>query len=127
MVYFLHAPAMGCLTIPADATWFVRSKPKSLIDHRAELLEQRERSELDGFFIGKRGRRRPVVCLTMFDTNGNCPVFRSTTEAGRITKLAHQLIRRAAERGIRCGNHEWAYLEDLARAGRVDAVSLSND
>jgi hypothetical protein len=116
---------MGRLTIPADATWFVRSQPKSLIDHRAELLEQRERSEIDGFFIGKRGKRRPVVCLTMRDEVGNCRVFRSTTEAGRATKLAHQLIRRAAERGIRCGTHEWAYLEDLARAGRIRSVALS--
>lgn len=108
---------MGCMTVPADRIYFVRriDPPKTLDDHRVELAETRAGSLLDGFYVGKRGKRRPLVCLTMHDDSGRCPVFASSAEAHEVTGIADQLIRRAAEGKYSAGGHRFLYLDKLPR------------
>lgn len=102
---------------PADSCYYVRqsSAPKDVDDERLELAEARAGSLLDGFYVGKRGKRRPLVCLTMHDEQGKCPVFASSAEAHEVTGIADQLIRRAAEGKYSAGGHRWLYLDKLPR------------
>lgn len=63
---------------------------------------------------GRRGARRPVVCLTRHDTTtSGHPIYRSESDAAASVKRPHNNIIRAIENDWLCGGHRWQYLDAI--------------
>lgn len=98
--------------------------PEEFQRHRVALLARRETTINAGLrqlqdmrltfrYRGRRGAKRPVVCLTKILSRGARPIYESLTEAARVVGVAHKQIHKAIDLGQRTGGHRWKYLDDV--------------